>query len=108
MKVLITGSGGQLGRDTAFVLEKGGYNPISLDSRGLDITSRERVLDVVGKERPRVIINCAAYTSVDRAEEEREMAFAVNRDGAGNLALAALESDAVLIHISTDFVFDGR
>ena len=47
MKVLITGSGGQLGRDTAFVLEKGGYNPISLDSRGLDITSRERVLDVV-------------------------------------------------------------
>ena len=106
LKVLLTGAGGQLGADTARAFS-GEYALAAFDSRGLDITDREKVFDTVKAEAPGVIINCAAYTKVDKAEEEPERAFAVNRDGARNIAEAAASVNAVLLHISTDFVFDG-
>ncbi len=73
----------------------------------LDITDSRAVRGYVGRERPDVIINCAAYAAVDKAEGDRERAFAVNRDGPENLALAAAVVGARLIHVSTDFVFAG-
>lgn len=79
-----------------------------LSSALLDITDREVVLRRIDEAGPDVIVNCGAYTKVDLAEKERERAYAVNRDGAGNLAEAANNSGSAFIHISTDFVFDGN
>lgn len=73
----------------------------------LDITSRDSVFACIEKEKPAVIINCAAYTAVDKAESETEKAWAVNQAGPGYLAAAARQHNALLAHISTDFVFDG-
>jgi len=105
MKVLITGASGQLGSAletqvpaTAQVL--------ALDSAGLDIRDAAAVARTVTAFRPDVVLNAAAYTQVDKAEAEPEQAFAVNRDGVANLVRATLASTR-LIHISTDFVFDG-
>lgn len=108
MKVLVTGSTGQLALDLVPLLERGGHTVIGFDSRALDITDAERVGFEAARLRPGCIINTAAYTKVDLAEKERERAFAVNRDGARNLARAAASIGAPLVHISTDFVFDGR
>lgn len=107
MDILVTGAGGQLAYDLIPRLDPAGFSVLGLDSTGLDITDREKVLKAVGEARPGFIINCAAYTKVDLAEKERERAFAVNRNGAANLAAAAKEAGAPLIHVSTDFVFDG-
>lgn len=107
MNILLTGAGGQLGQDLAGVLKMDGHSLISLDSRSLDITGKAKVFKAVNDARPEIIINCAAYTKVDLAEKERERAFTVNRDGAGNIAEAASSAGALLVHISTDFVFDG-
>lgn len=108
MKVLLTGCGGQLGREVARLLAPGNYDAECLGSAALDITDREKVLAAVARLSPGVIINCAAYTRVDDAEKERDRAFAVNRDGPANLAEAAFQEGARLVHISTDFVFDGE
>lgn len=108
MKILVTGAGGQLGADLVAALEKAGHDTAGMNSRELDITDAVSVAGAVGNSRPELIVNCAAYTKVDLAEKERERAYAVNRDGAGNLAVAAADSGAALIHISTDFVFDGK
>jgi len=135
---MIAGMGGQLGFELGRVLDsrgllssprKRGSDEVGeLDSRfrgndggnrgnggviaptelELDITDLGAVKGYVGREKPDVIINCAAYTAVDKAESDREKAFAVNRDGPENLAVAAAEVGARLIHISTDFVFDGN
>ncbi len=113
MKVLLTGCGGQLGREVAAALAgkggkgNGGYEAECLGSSALDITDRQEVLSTVARVSPAVIINCAAYTRVDDAEKERGRAFAINRDGPANLAEAAFKAGARLVHISTDFVFDG-
>jgi dTDP-4-dehydrorhamnose reductase len=74
----------------------------------LDICDPRNIVRSISKVRPRAIINAAAYTSVDKAETETEQAFAINRDGAGHLAAAAARHCVPLIHISTDYVFDGR
>lgn len=79
----------------------------SLNKEELDVTSKDSVIQIVNL-KPNVIVNCAAYTSVDGAELESELAMAVNRDGAKNVALAARELDVPLIHISTDYVFAGN
>jgi len=105
--VLLAGSHGQLGRclqascpeDVAL---------IALDRDELDITDRRAVERLVADRRPVAILNAAAYTAVDKAESEPELARAVNADGAANLARAARAVGARLIHVSTDFVFDGR
>ena len=106
MKVLIAGAGGQLGRALrATVPAKTEY--VALDSTQLDITDLESVSSCVAAVSPDVIINAAAYTAVDKAEQERQQAYAVNERGAAHLAQAATQCGARLLHVSTDYVFDG-
>lgn len=106
-KILITGAGGQLGLTLQHLTPRE-HKIVPLTSSQLDITNRNAVLETVREIRPDVIINTAAYTAVDKAESEPDIAMAINGHGPENLAIAALESGCRLIHISTDFVFDGR
>lgn len=106
MKILITGADGQLGWELRRAVPAA-VELTACNSAELDITSRALVNEVVSRLRPEIIINAAAYTAVDRAENEAERAMAVNRDGAANLAAAAVDVGAGIIHVSTDFVFDG-
>lgn len=108
MRVLLTGANGQLGRCVQDVFAASGHELIAFDRLALDISNSESVNSVVGKHCPQVIINAAAYTAVDKAETESEMAAQINTVGAANLARAAKDIDALLIHISTDYVFDGK
>ena len=107
MKILITGTGGQLGL-TLQQLAPREHEIVPLTSKQLDITNCKGVLDTVREIRPDVIINTAAYTAVDKAESEPDIAMAVNAHGPENLAIAAHKTNCRLIHISTDFVFDGK
>ena len=106
MKVLITGANGQLGRELAKTAPAS-EGLIALTRQELDICRHKKVEETVSHFRPHIIVNTAAYTAVDKAEEERKRAFAVNAEAAGNLAETALKYNARFIHISTDFVFDG-
>ena len=106
MKALIIGGKGQLGTTlTQTVPEAIAYR--SLDLPEFDITDANAVETVVADEKPDVIINASAYTAVDRAEEEVDLAFAVNATGPKNIALAAKKTGSRLVHVSTDYVFDG-
>ncbi|MFQ5442384.1 MAG: dTDP-4-dehydrorhamnose reductase [Thermodesulfobacteriota bacterium] len=107
-KIIVLGAGGQLGTDTIRALKDGGFNAAGFNSAELDIRDFEKVLHAIVRERPAFVVNSAAYTNVDGAEKETERAYAVNRDGAANVARAAKETGATLVHISTDFVFDGK
>ena len=106
MKVLITGAAGQLGR----ALLKTALATAEVRGSGteLDICAPAMLQSAVRAFKPALIVNAAAYTAVDRAESERDRAFAVNADGVENLARAARDCGARLVHVSTDFVFDGR
>lgn len=107
-KILVTGANGQLGSELRDL--SGGfpqYQFIFLTKDELDITDRERVDSVFGLHLPDYCINASAYTAVDKAETEEELAFLVNADGAGHIAAAASKYNSRLIHISTDYVFDG-
>ena len=106
MKVLITGCNGQVGHCLTKRLTKQA-EVLALDYEGLDITDYDAVLNTVAAFQPNYIINAAAHTAVDRAEQEVELSFAINRDGPSYLAKAAKECGAVMLHISTDYVFDG-
>ena len=108
MKVLITGAGGMLGQDVAAEADAVHHEVVALTRDQLDITGEGAVLDAMHSHMPAVIINCAAYTDVDGAEEDRDAAFAINERGAGNVAAAAAAIGARVIQISTDYVFDGR
>ena len=107
--ILVTGAQGMLGSDLVPRLRQ--HLPpaelIAVDIDGLDITVEDQVRDKVARLRPTLIINCAAYTDVDGCERERELALRVNAHGPGLLARAAAECRSLLVHISTDFVFDG-
>ncbi|MGD0886700.1 MAG: dTDP-4-dehydrorhamnose reductase [Thermodesulfovibrionales bacterium] len=107
MKILITGAKGMLAHDLIPVLEER-HVAIARPREELDITARDRVYRSVQELSPDIVINCAAYTQVDKAEGEREKAFLVNGIGVQNLALACSVSDIPLCHISTDYVFDGE
>ncbi|MGI9950907.1 dTDP-4-dehydrorhamnose reductase [Moorellaceae bacterium AZ2] len=107
MRVLVTGAGGMLGRDVVEELENQGYEVIPLTHVALDITNGKVVKEAILQHKPEAVINCAAYTKVDQAEEEYQKALEVNALGVRNLALACRETGAVLVHISTDYVFDG-
>jgi dTDP-4-dehydrorhamnose reductase len=107
MKVFIAGNRGMLAFDLARSLESSGMTVAGSDLPELDITSDTSVRTALDRNRPAVMINCAAYTAVDRAETDRERAMAVNGDGPGVLARACSQFDIPLIHISTDFIFDG-
>ena len=108
MVVLVTGAGGQLGQSLQFVANN--YPEIDFKfcgSRELDITNVDNVAQIFEQYKPNFCINAAAYTAVDKAESESEKAFAINVTGVKNLAEACKEFSTILIHISTDFVFDG-
>ncbi|MCX8098332.1 MAG: dTDP-4-dehydrorhamnose reductase [Casimicrobiaceae bacterium] len=107
MKVLITGAGGQLARALMRALHST-HEVIALDRSALELTDRAAIRDTLRRSQPEVVLNCAAYTAVDRAESERERAFAVNAHAAAWLAEAASALGSVLVHFSTDYVFDGR
>lgn len=106
MRVLVTGANGQVGRALGRCAPAG-FDVVALDSTALDIANTDRVNEVVEQWQPQLIINAAAFTAVDRAEEERDTAWAVNQIGVENLARAAGRVDAALFHISTDYVFPG-
>lgn len=110
MKVLVTGAQGALGQDVREVFAAKGHVVIALDREGLDITVRESVMKLVTELKPDVIVNCAAYNAVDRAEEPEQypIAYAINALGPQYLAAAAKSIEAVFVHISTDCVFDGQ
>ena len=104
--VLITGAGGQLGRELQAVAPSD-REIAAYDSAALDVTRPELVRDVLDRERPAIVINLAAYTAVDRAESEPAAAAAVNAAGAARVAEGARRVGARLLHVSTDMVFDG-
>jgi dTDP-4-dehydrorhamnose reductase len=106
LKVLVAGANGQLGRTLADTAPQGVALHL-LDLPDLDITDEKNVRRQVNEVGPDLIVNAAAYTAVDRAEEQSDLAFAVNAAGAGHLARAARHTGARLIHVSTDYVFDG-
>ncbi|MBL4832106.1 MAG: dTDP-4-dehydrorhamnose reductase [Aliivibrio sp.] len=106
MKILITGCNGQVGISLVNKLT-GVVEFLAVDRESLDITDEQAVTRLVAEYNPDIIINAAAYTAVDRAESESELAFSVNRDGPKYLAKAAQKTGAVLLHISTDYVFSG-
>jgi len=108
MKVLITGANGQVGCELAAIARQLEIDHVSYNRAQLDITDTKAIQAVVDEQRPDVVINAAAYTAVDAAENDSDAAFSVNRDGVENLALSCRSSDIPLLHISTDFVFDGK
>lgn len=107
MKILITGSNGMLGYDLKGVLADK-HDLILTTSKSLDITNKDEVLKVITSENPDIVINAAAYTDVDGCEENIEHAFNVNGEGPKNLALACSKINSSLVHISTDYVFNGE
>jgi dTDP-4-dehydrorhamnose reductase len=107
MRVAVVGANGQLGADTAQAFEESGDEVLALAHSDIEIGDRDSVFGAMRGLRPRVVVNTAAMHHVDNCEREPEKAFAVNALGARNLALAAREIGALLIHVSTDYVFDG-
>ncbi|MBQ6100308.1 MAG: dTDP-4-dehydrorhamnose reductase [Methanobrevibacter sp.] len=106
MKILITGSNGMLGHDLQEVL-KDKHELILTTSKTLDITDKENTINFIIENKPDVVINSAAYTDVDGCETNQDIAYAVNGEGVRNLALGCRQVDCPLVHISTDYVFDG-
>jgi dTDP-4-dehydrorhamnose reductase len=107
MRVLVTGATGQVGSEVITAMHRLGHDVIAPGRSGLDLMQPSQVEHRVTTLVPDWIINCAAYTQVDRAESEPEQANTVNRDSAAALARAAATCNARLLHVSTDFVFDG-
>ena len=107
-KWLITGAGGMVGTDLRDALLSRDEAVVALTRADLDITDSRRVNECVAGHRPSIIVNCAAYTKVDQAEQEESAANAINGSSVELLASAANEVDALLVQLSTDFVFDGR
>jgi dTDP-4-dehydrorhamnose reductase len=108
MKILVFGAGGQIGREVCRAARPSRYAVLPLDRRVIDITKGAAVSAMLAREAPDLAINLAAYTAVDRAESEADAAWAINCAGAAHIAAACAESETPLIHLSTDYVFDGR
>lgn len=105
MKVLVTGATGQLGWDVMKELEKRSIDCRGTGSKDLDITDRDAVMQYIGTYRPDAVIHCAAYTAVDKAEDEPEICRKVNENGTSYIAEACKMVDAKMVYISTDYVF---
>jgi len=108
MKILVLGARGQLGREAVLALTMRGHDVTGLGREDLDLASVSGVADSVAIHQADWVINCAAYTRVDSAEDEPELAFAVNRDAASAVAEGARQGRSRLLHVSTDFIFGGR
>lgn len=108
MKMLVTGSRGQLGSDVCKELRARGIEYCGVSTRECDITDAEAVDALLESCRPDVVIHCAAYTAVEKAESDRERCRQVNADGTRNIALACRRMDAKLLYVSTDYVFSGE
>lgn len=108
MKILITGAKGMLGTDLVPVLQGEGHEVMATDIEELDITVPDQIKEVVRATMPDIIINCAAYTQVDKAEEEPDKAFLINGKGTENIALVCREFGIDLCYLSTDYVFNGE
>lgn len=108
MKTAVVGSKGMLARDLCDLLKARGHQVIELDLPELDIRHETQVAQTLRHFSPETVVNCAAYTDVDGAESARELAYAVNRDGACHVAKFCSNLGIPLIHISTDYVFDGK
>jgi dTDP-4-dehydrorhamnose reductase len=106
-KILVTGANGQLGYAIVNVFKQHNFNVIGTDRSMLDVTKPEQVSHVLKAHKPDVIIHCAAYTAVDKAESDRITCYKANVDGTRNLAQVAKELDIEFIYFSTDYVFDG-
>jgi dTDP-4-dehydrorhamnose reductase len=107
MTLLVFGAGGQLGRELAGLLARRAVPAVLLAREEADIADRTAVVTAIDRARPAVVVNAAAYTKVDKAEEELAQAFRANRDGPALLAEICAAQGLALIHISTDYVFDG-
>jgi dTDP-4-dehydrorhamnose reductase len=107
MKVLVAGAGGMLGRDVVLAAGNAGHEVVGYGHRELDVADTDAVERRLGSERPDVVVNCAAWTDVDGAEEAEADATAVNGAGAGTLAAAAAELGSSVVYVSSDYVFDG-
>jgi len=107
MKYLITGKNGQLAQAFIKRFEKQPIDFSAPDESQFNITSQKTVADVVATWKPDIILNCAAYNLVDKAEQDRDAAFAVNASGPGILAQASAKQNAILVHFGSDYVFDG-
>ena len=107
MKILVTGGRGQLGRSLVRAAAARGDAVVALGPDTLDVTAPAQIALALRAHQPDVVINGAAYTGVDRAEAERDRAFAINADGAGQVARACAACSVPLLHVSTDYVFDG-
>jgi len=116
--ILVTGAAGQLGTDVISELNKRNIEYIGIDKITkaeepspcfiIDITDEKAVHDFIADKKPQCVIHCAAYTAVDKAEDESEICFKVNAEGTENIAKACKEIDAEMIYISTDYVFSGE
>jgi len=108
MKIIIIGSKGQLGRELVSQSKNLGFEILGADLPQLDITNIIQVENTITNFQPSLVINAAAYTDVDKAETEQSLAFAVNSDGPTNLAVVCANSEIPIVHISSDYVFDGQ
>jgi dTDP-4-dehydrorhamnose reductase len=108
VKVLVTGAKGQLGQDILKQLQNSGWEVIATSREDLDLSLIEHVADRVTEYNADWVVNCAAYTQVDKAEEDVELAFRINRDAVKEIAKGVAKTQGKLLHISTDYVFDGK
>ncbi len=107
MKVLVTGAKGMLGQDLCPILEDEGFEVIETDIDNLDITDKENAEKVITEAMPDCVIHCAAYTNVDKAEEDIENAYKINKIGTENIAYVCKKHNITIVYVSTDYVFDG-
>ncbi len=108
MRLLVTGAAGMLGQDVTAAGQAAGHDVTALARRDLDLTDPSAVATAIRDARPDAVVNCAAWTDVDGAEANEGAATAVNGTAVGHLAAAATEHGAHVVHVSTDYVFDGR
>jgi dTDP-4-dehydrorhamnose reductase len=108
MKILLTGAGGMLGKALAPCLEDRGHTVIGLPREELDVTNYQQVMDILTAAGPDLVIHAAAYTRVDQAESEPDLAYLINGYGTENIALVCAKLDRPMLYVSTDYVFDGE
>lgn len=107
MKFLITGANGQLGIEFQRILKEFGHEILALGKEDLDISDLDKVKETISKFNPQIILNCAAFNFVDKAEEDFDTAYNINAQGVRNLAFASKRKNIHIIHFSSDYVFDG-